>query len=75
MKCFSPLPICLPARRGGDVRPAALLPMAVQTGDQSCRLGRAGLGWAARGERRTLRGFGSTLIRVIITAGTHTHTH
>lgn len=38
------------------------------------KLGMAGLGcWA--GERRTLRGFGSTLIRVIITAGTHTHTH
>lgn len=35
----------------------------------------AGLGWAGRGERGTLRGFGSALIRVIITAGTHTHAY
>ena len=42
----------------------------------------AGLGWAGRrGERGgvvvrgTLRGFGSALIRVIITAGAHTNTH
>lgn len=38
----------------------------------------AGQGWAGlveRGKRGTLRGFGSALIRVIITAGTHTHTH
>lgn len=74
-KCFfASLPICLAARRGGDVRPAAPLPMAAQTGDQSCRLGRAGLGRQG-GERGTLRGFGSALIRVIITAGTHRHTH
>lgn len=39
---FASLPVCLPARRAGDVRPAALLPMAAQTGDQSCRLGWAG---------------------------------
>lgn len=73
---FTSLPICLAARRAGDVRPAALLPMAAQTGDQSCRQGWAGLGRAGRGERGgTLRGFGSALIRVIISAGTHTHTH
>lgn len=38
----------------------------------------AGQGWAGRvrGENGgTLQGFGSALIRVIITAGTHTHTH
>lgn len=65
------------ARRGGDVRPAALLPMAAQCGDQCCRLGRAGPGWEGRGEGGggTLQGFGSALIRVIITAGTHIHTH
>lgn len=44
---FAPLPICLEARRGGDVRPAALLPMAAQTGDQSLQ-GWAGLGWASQ---------------------------
>lgn len=70
--------VCLAARHGGDVRPAALLPMAAQTGGSVLR---AGLGWAwlveGEGDRGTLRGFGSALIRVIITAGTriHTHTH
>lgn len=50
----------------GRVRTAALLPSASQSGDQSCSLG-----WAGGGG--TLRGFGSALIRVIITTG-HTDT-
>lgn len=68
---FASWPICLADRRGGNVRPAALLPIAAPRGSEL----QAGLGWAGRGERGTLRGFGSALIRVIITAGTHTHTH
>lgn len=53
----------------GRVRTAALLPSASQSGDQSCSLG-----WAGGGG--TLRGFGSALIRVIITTGhTYTQTH
>lgn len=43
LKCFfASWPVCLADRRGGYVRPAALLPIAAQTVDQSCRLGWAG---------------------------------
>lgn len=51
----------------GKVGTAALLPSAAQSGDQS-----GSLGWAGGGG--TPRGFGSALIRVIITTGTHRHT-
>lgn len=42
--------VCLAARRGGDVRPAALLPMAAQTGGSVLQ---AGLGLAGRGGGRS----------------------
>lgn len=69
------LPSCLSGSREwwGCSSRAALLPIAAQTGDESRRLG-----WAAGGDGEgTLQGFGSALIRVIITAGTqrHTRTH
>lgn len=49
-------------------------PWLLRLGDQCCRLGWA---WLVEGEgdRGTLRGFGSALIRVIITTGTRIHTH
>lgn len=43
---FASWPVCLADRHGGNVRPAALLPTAAQTGDQSCRPGWA---WPVRG--------------------------
>lgn len=61
---FASRPVCLAeADKDGA---AALLPSASQSGDQRCSLG-----WAGGGG--TLRGFGSALIRVIITTGTHRH--
>lgn len=61
---FASWPVCLAeADKDGA---AALLPSASQSGDQRCSLG-----WVDGGG--TLRGFGSALIRVIITTGTHRH--
>lgn len=49
-------------------------PWLLRLGDQCCRLGWA---WLVEGEgdRGALRGFGSALIRVIITTGTRIHTY
>lgn len=76
--CVSALSICLSARRGGDVRAAALLPIHAQTAGPELQ---AGLNWAGQSAggqdwgEKTLWGFGSALIWVIITTGMHTHTH
>lgn len=79
--------VCLAARLDGDVRPAAPLPRAAQTGDQRCRLGRAGMGWAGlagrwRGGRERERRRGDPAgVWLRSNPGdyyrwdTHTHTH
>lgn len=70
---FASLPICLAARRMEMSGRLLCFPWLLKLGIRAA--GWAELGWVGRGERGTLRGFGSALIRVIITAGTHTHTH
>lgn len=63
--------VCLAAGLSGDNMTAALLPMAAEAGDRGLQaaMGRAEVECGGG----FLQGFGSTLIRVIITTGTHTH--
>lgn len=65
---------CVLGASPSAVRPPVMLPMAVLRLGVLELLLQAEQGCGGE-EEGTLQGFGSTLIRVIITAGTHTHMH